>query len=90
MTLADDWFHEPQPEPTKHDAYTRRLRAWGWLHTDGKTLAWDVSPLQMLTDLYLKPIKVALNERVLFIDGDGVRYGRYGDAWWDDPEAPVS
>jgi hypothetical protein len=93
----DDWFQEPAPEPTKHDAYTRRLKAWGWLTplSDGKFICtWEITTAQALMSIavqsYVESATKMLNERVIFLDAGGVRYGRYGDAWWDNPEAPVS
>jgi len=82
MAVAlSDWFVDEEDEETKHDLYTRRLVAWGWLRHDGQ-LPWEVGPLTQLTDLlrtyYIPALRNDLNR---------THYG--GPPWTANPEAPV-
>lgn len=88
MGRIDDWFAEPKPPAeTKHDKYTRRLVAWGWLRRVGANhvdLGWEPQSFySLLSSEYVALTKEMLNEPLMVL-------GRYGGFdWTDNPEGPA-
>ena len=80
----DDWFVEPAPELSRHDAYTKRLVAWGWLTPFGHP-SWDPargSFFNLLRAQYTGIID-ELNKPCFLL-------GSWSTPWWEDPERPAS
>jgi hypothetical protein len=83
MATNDDWFAEPEIEPTLNELYTRRLVAWGYITPRGETL-WDKKPIfSLLYQEYARGVQEFLNYPLAFTWG-------FRKDWKTDPTRPAS
>ncbi len=84
--MIDDWFAEAPSPKSRHDAYTERLIAWGYLNEWGE-VTWERRSQSLfqrsLKSWYLPAIKKELNR-----DLCPQIYGT--SPWWLEPSRPAS